>query len=453
MSQQDKKRVLVLGPNDFTWRHLHEVPNAARYDFIAVCDYERMISNDAALFDVLLEELEGAVEKHQPHGIMAFWDFPATCLAALVSERHGLPTPGLRNVIKCEHKLWSRVLQQEVIPDAIPAFEAVDPFDDDALAKLTLPFPFWLKPVKGVASMLGFRINNEADFRHAIEETRRRIHIYGKSFSQAMRHADLPDEIAERGAEYCLAEQIIDGKQVTVEGFVHGGQVQSHGVVDSIRQSNHSTFSRYEYPSSLPSDVLDRMIDLSTRVLQHFDYDDATFNIEYFYEPESSQIWLLEINPRISQSHAALFQLVDGAPNFSEMVSVAVGEQPPAKPGGQYPHAAKLFYRTMLHDGVVTGAPSPEEVQSVEKAVPGVEIQVNANLGQRLSDLPCQDSYSYELALMHVGGESEGEILQKYQECVDHMTFTFTSIDDTDVADGHHHISAIPQLLQDSHRT
>src|SRR5690606_9956529 len=107
-----------------------------------------------------------------------------------------------------------------------------------------------------------------------------------------------------------------------------------HGAIDSIRQSNQSTFSRYQYPSHLDVAVIETMQKASVRLLRHIGYDSGTFNIEFFYDSEASKIWLLEVNPRISQSHAALFQLVDGAPNFSEMVSVAVGEQPPPRAGG-----------------------------------------------------------------------------------------------------------------------
>ena len=41
------------------------------------------------------------------------------------------------------------------------------------LAKqVSLPFPFWIKPVKSVLSHLGFRVENAAELRRAIEEIR-----------------------------------------------------------------------------------------------------------------------------------------------------------------------------------------------------------------------------------------------------------------------------------------
>lgn len=443
-----KARVLVLAPNEYSKIHLEQVPNREAYEFRPVYEFEELISNEPTMFDDLAMKLDAVCKGEHVDGIVAFWDFPATCLAAYCSEKHGLPTPGLEAVIKCEHKHWSRILQKEVAPEVVPKFERVDPFDDEALSKLTLPYPFWLKPIKGVSSMLGFRIENKDDFERAITATREKIHILADSFAQALRHCQLPDQVRAWGAHYCLAEEIIGGEQVTLEGFVVDGQVRFHGVVDSIRHTNESTFSRYQYPSRLADEVVDRMKEASQRVLKHIGYDWATFNIEFFYDEEHDQIWLLEINSRISQSHAALFHLVDGAPNFSELVSCALGEQPSPRKSGKYQMAAKLFYRSWLGDGIVTAVPSREEIRAIEESIVGVEIQVTVRRGQRLSEMPLQDrdSYTYELAQIHAGGDDEGEILRKYQECVDRMTFSFEQIEDAAPTDGHARVSAADDL-------
>lgn len=446
----DERHVHVIGPSEFTFARLDDLPDRDRYDFHPLLRYEDILTTEPHSFDRLLREAEETLDAApRVDGIIAFWDFPATCLAALLAARRGLPGPSLEAVLRCEHKLWARRVQREVVPDLVPPFERVDPFDEDALEKLQLEFPFWLKPIKSASSMLGFRIANEEDFRHALEETREGIHVYGEPFSETLRHAELPEDLARWGGQYCIAEGLIGGEQATLEGFVHRGEVQIHGIVDSIRHTNESTFSRYQYPSGLSRDLTTRMEDASRAVLEHVGYDEGTFNIEFFYDEENDDCWIVEVNPRISQSHAMLFELVDGAPNFAEMVSIAVGETPPARARTGYPCAAKLFYRTVLEDAIVTAVPSEEEIRSIEETIPGVRVQVGVEVGTRLSDLPYQESYSYELAYLHVGGQDEGEILQKYQECVDRLTFAFRSIEDVDLEDGHHRVKAVPQLKRD----
>src|SRR5690606_29575794 len=169
-------------------------------------------SNRPRLFDEMLEAIEKVISAAPAvGGIVAFRNFPATSLAAMVAERHGLPGPTLESTLKCEHKYWSRLLQREVVPEVVPAFERVDPFDAAAVAKGKTKYPFWLKPIKSAGSMLGFRIENDQDLEWALEETRQRIHVYGDSFAQAVKHARLPEALVRFGTHYCIAERIISG--------------------------------------------------------------------------------------------------------------------------------------------------------------------------------------------------------------------------------------------------
>ena len=50
-----------------------------------------------------------------------------------------------------------------------------------------------------------------------------------------------------------MAEQVIGGRQCTVEGYVHDGEVVPYGTVDSIRYPQVLSFFYYLYPSTLPA--------------------------------------------------------------------------------------------------------------------------------------------------------------------------------------------------------
>jgi hypothetical protein len=43
----------------------------------------------------------------------------------------------------------------------------------------------------------------------------------------------------------------------------------------------------------------------------------------------------------------------------------------------------------------------------------------------RLSDLPNQEPYSYDLGQIILGAHSEDELLDKHRQCRDALTFTF----------------------------
>ncbi len=145
----------------------------------------------------------------------------------------------------------------------------------------------------------------------------------------------------------------------------------------------------------------------------------------FFCHPESGQACLLEINPRHSQSHAELFEFVDGVANHHIMVQLGLGRDPgERRHRGDYQIAGKWYYRR-FSDGLVTRVPTRGEVATLEAEIPGVKIAVVPEAGTRLSDLHGQDSYSYELAHLFVAAQTQREMEQKYRRCVDALRFEF----------------------------
>jgi biotin carboxylase len=335
----------------------------------------------------------------------------------------GLPGARLEAVVKCEHKYWSRLEQQKVI-DEHPRFGIVD-IDGDGEVPAGLDFPLWLKPVKSASSDLAFQVGDERDLSEAVEAIREGIDRIGKPFEFVLEQLDVPKEIADVGGRACLAEEEVTGRQVTVEGYVFGGEVHIHGIVDSVTYPGSTSFLRFQYPSVVPAKVAERLEDLSRRVIAQVGLDGSTFNIEYFWDPDSDALCLLEVNPRHSQSHALLFDNVDGVSNHQVMVQLGLGLEPTLpRRKGEYDVAAKWFLRR-FEDGLVRRVPTPDEVEQVERDIPGVTVNIVAREGERLSDLASQDSYSYELADIFVGGCDEDDLVAKYERCVDALAFDF----------------------------
>src|SRR5699024_2104271 len=118
----------------------------------------------------------------------------------------------------------------------------------------------------------------------------------------------------------------------TVEGYRLQDEVHIYGIVDSVRYTDHPSFLRYQYPSALPPEVCIRMAELAQRVVLAIGLERMTFNVEFFWDPDADRISLLEINPRHSQSHAELFEDVDGLASHDIMLQLALGREP------QLPH-------------------------------------------------------------------------------------------------------------------
>ncbi|MER7076902.1 ATP-grasp domain-containing protein [Saccharopolyspora kobensis] len=421
----EPKNIFVLGMDELNLDSLRRLPGLEGCRFHSLLDFDELVGRNPAGFTELLSRAQRQLERFDGEidAITGYWDFPVSSLVPILCERFDLPSPPLEAVVKCEHKYWSR-LEQQKVTSAHPGFGLVD-LENNPTLPVGLGFPAWLKPVKSFSSDLAYKVTGSAEFDDAVTNIRQGIGKVGEPFEELLDHLDLPPEIAEAGGQACLAEEAVTGRQVTVEGYSAHGEVRAYGVVDSINYEGTSSFLRYQYPSNVPEAVRLRLEDISVRLIEQIGLTPSTFNIEYFWDPDTDAINIIEVNPRLSQSHARLFDAVDGAPNLQCMVHLALGEHPRLPRGrGEHRVAAKWFLRRFT-DGVVRRVPGEEEIAEIERDLPGVTVQVIPGQGERLSDLPGQDSYSYELADIFIGADDEAELNERYQRCVDALHFEF----------------------------
>ncbi|MFF4289405.1 acetyl-CoA carboxylase biotin carboxylase subunit family protein [Streptomyces sp. NPDC001633] len=419
------RNIFVLGLDDGNLPLLRKLPGARDYRFHRLLTLEELQAGEVSVPELLekaqrqLDSFDGRID-----AIVGFWDFPVSTFVPILGERYGTRCTSLESIVKCEHKYWCRLEQQKAIEEH-PRFGRVDLAADDPRPPDGVRFPMWLKPALAYSSELAFGVGDQEEFRAAVEEIRAGIGRVGRPFADILDRLSLPPEMAEVGAEVCLAEERLSGLQVAVEGYVHEGEVTVYGVLDSINYPDKPSFLRHQYPSTLPEPVVRRLHDVSKRLIRQIGMDAATFSIEYFYDPQTGDINVLEVNPRHSQSHAELFEDVDGVPNHHCMVSLALGRDPALPRGaGRYRTAAKWYYRTFT-DGIVRQVPGAEDLARIEREIPGVRIDLRPTEGQRLSDLAEQDSYSFEVAHIFTGGDSEEELCTKYDRCVAALDLAF----------------------------
>lgn len=429
-----RKNVFVVGLNDFNLEMLRHLRGADEIDYHRLLDPALFYETEE--FDIpgmikeataQLEAFDGAID-----GIAGYMDFPVSTMLPLLCERFGATSVSLEALLKCEHKYWSRLCQREAIPEHIPGFAAFDPFDDDALSKIGLQFPFFVKPIKSSGSRLGFRIEGPEDFDHAMEQMRAAIGTISEPFDYVLDQIELPPEVAEIGGGHCLAEEIIGGRQCTLEGYSFQGKVVSTGIIDSIRYPQVISFFRYQYPSKLPARVQRKMEKITERIMSHVGYDNSSFNIEYFWDEMIDKIWLLEINTRISQSHSNIFEKVDGVSNQQLTIDLALGRKPDMpRRQGSVPLAAKFFHRLFQGDAKVTRVPTAEEIAALEAKLPGTRILPQVKPGMWLSELPEQDSYSYAVAYVYMGAKNQSTLLRNYERVIKKLNFGFEQIDES----------------------
>jgi hypothetical protein len=406
--------VWVIGPDAFNRARLAEVAPQADVRVHSLLEYEE-VRGESYPLDRLLEKAAGGLEEapDPPDAIVGFWDFPVSDMVPILARRFGLRGPSLEAVVRCEDKYWSRLEQRKVVPDCVPRFCRFDPFAGDPLEQISLSYPFWMKPVKAWRSQLGFRIGNEAEFREALAVVRRHIGRLSEPFNALLDYLELPEGIPPGEGGFCLAEEIIGGRQCTLEGYSLDGEVEIYGIVDSIRYANETTFSRYQYPSHLPQAIQARMIRRAERLVAFLGLDNTAFNIEFFYDEKRDRTWLLEINPRISQSHSDLFAKVDGYSNLRILIDVALGRHPEHRAReGEFACAAKYFLRH-FQDAHVVSVPREEDIGRLKQEIPGALAEIEVMPGMQLSALRDQDPYSYELGFLYLGAEDQKTLLER----------------------------------------
>jgi len=427
----NKQHIHIIGLNDFNLSKLQTIRDADNYEFHGVIDPSALMETEEFsmkdLIDTARSELRNA--EHPVDGLVIYFDFPVSTMWPILCREFGLRSPSLESLLKCEHKYWSRVEQKNAIPEHVPGFAAFDPSGDDPRAEIPFDYPFWVKPIKSSGSRLGFKINNRTDFDTAVRILRDNIDSIADPFNYVLQQADLPAEIASIDGHYCLAEQIIGGRQCTVEGYVFDGKPKVYGIVDSIRHKNRVSFLRYQYPSRLPLEVRKRMAHITNEYVKHVGFDNSCFNVEFFWDTRTDRIWFLEMNTRLAESHCDLFQKIDGRSNHEIAIDIALGRKPDyPRRQGKFKVAAKFFHRK-FRDAEVTRTPSESEIAGIESKFPGTSINPQVKPGMRLSDLPEQDSYSFAVAHVFTGAGNQKRLLRNYKKIRKSLGFEYECLD------------------------
>ncbi len=364
-------------------------------------------------------------------GVVGIDDFPACMLAALIAERFEFFFPSFQSLFLCQHKYYSRRKQREAAPHATPRFHLVDTTRPVMPTDLPLPFPLFLKPSKSYLSILARRVNTLQDLVRAQTEAPLRLGAVTRMFDALVEMSALDASYRGVPASALLIEELLSGRQVTLDGYVNRGRVVPLGVVDSVFFPGSLSFARFEYPSRLPPQVQERMGRIAERVIQEIGLDRTFFNVEFFYRPEDDTIWIIEINGRMASQFAPLYRMLHGVDMYAMQLDMAVGKEPNGKPiwsaGRKIEGVSASFVLRRFEDGVVTRIPSPADLARVREYFPDAFVEVLAEEGKRLSD-ELQDDESYRYALVDLCAEDWQALYRKFEIAKTLLPFTFAPL-------------------------
>jgi hypothetical protein len=369
----------------------------------------------------LIEETISRYAGERIDGVTSAVGYPGMPVASIIAERLGLAGPKLERVLRCEHKYYSRLSQQALVPAATPPFRIVPPGDFNAGVAFDLPFPVFLKPVKSCFSINAERVASLPELRR-IAETNRMPEGFLRPFNDLLRaHTNY-----EFDASCLLAESLLEGMQVSLEGYVFRGQVHPLGIIDALMFPGTISFERFVYPSRLPAEVQARMWQIAQDFISGIGYDNALFNMELIYNPATGDIHIIEVNPKIASQFTDLFEKVDGTSSYTPLLQIALGEEPTFNHGqGSFKLAASCVLRGFT-DQRVRRVPPAEEIAELTRKFPDARIEISVAEGQMLSDI-MQDGKSFRYGLVNIGANSEEELNDKLESCKNSLHFEFSA--------------------------
>jgi biotin carboxylase len=418
------KRILVLFPKDWDREELSGPKFRGRFEFLFEgFDLFKFPQNVGLLTFDVFRCIEGIVERYRTRRIDAVFsnnEHFGALIAAVVAKRLGLPGSNPLAVIECQHKFYSRVRQRSILPNATPRF-CVFPYSVRSSVEIGLPFPFYVKPVKATYSVLARQVTNFWELRQHLRFRAFEKLVIKKlvqPFNDLMRaHTDFAVD-----AHHMIAEEVLQGVQVNVDGFVHDGKVTVLGFIDEVMYPGTQAFMRFEYPSRLPREVLARMTRITRALITGMEFDFGFFNVELTYDPTTGDIRIIEINPRLASQLANLYRRVDGYDPYELLISMSLGERPAFERGnGEFGAAASFVFRRF--DGqAVKSVPSPDQIRALGETYPDARLMLYLKKGARLArEMKWLGSYRY--AVLNLGGQSPTDLHDRFHRIRQQLAF------------------------------
>ncbi len=331
--------------------------------------------------------------------------------AALLAERMGWPGTPVAAVLACQHKLHARRVLQQVAPEANTPFAALewrhgDPPPDN------LEYPRFVKPIKAAFSVLA-RVVHDREELMALTR-------FGFWERWVIRHLIEPFErvvkarLPEAGsARRMLLEQPVNALQYNLDGYVFAGELRPLGFVESVMYPGTQAFMRFDYPCRLSEAGRDKALDVARRFLSAVGFNHGLFNMEFFHDPVTEKVTVIEFNPRMAAQFSDLYLRVKGVDLHRLGLELAFGRDPARLPWAEpSAGAAASFVYRCFDPAERPVMPDAAQQAALAKRFPDALLfRFAKSPGQIARDFKWVGSYRY--GILHLGGRDAGELRER----------------------------------------
>jgi biotin carboxylase len=340
-------------------------------------------------------------------GVVSSSDYPGCLLAAVIAERLGLPGAPPIAMLRASHKYFARESLLRSVPEATPRFQLLDPdrlFDVRDL----LDFPLFVKPVKSWFSQLAQRVDSFEELAGYAGSDRVKHHLrhFVRPLNQLLAHH--PEFTHDAG--HLLAEEVLVGLQVTVEGYVFDGRTTVLTIVDSDMYAGSGSFERFVLPSNVSADQAADLATICDRAVRGLGFTHGLFNIEFIYEPLTGRASIIEVNPRMCGQFADLTEHVTGVNTYQVLCDLGLGIDPP-RPRHRGSAAGASYPFRRFGDATVVSVPGAAEVAKIQRRTAATLIAIYYDVDEKLSDRAKHfDGESYRYACVNVVGTQRSQL-------------------------------------------
>jgi hypothetical protein len=419
MAAINMKNIVIICPTKRDHREIEKISEESEYKHNYIF-YGKNPREDLSVFDPydFIEKFLEDFKDSPIDGIIGTHDYPGSIIASILSGRLKTPGPAALPNLICQHKYYSRIYQRRAVPDAVPEFFLIDPSDNNFDGPPY--YPVFVKPVKSFFSIFAARIDNKGQYDKFIRSYRKHKDIFSRPLNILLKkYSDF-----KITADYLIVEKLMSGQQVTLEGYVYNGKIEIMGVTDSIMYPGTISFKRFEYPSSLPTGIQERMARIARFFISSISFDNGIFNIEFFYNPEEDSIKIIEVNPRMASQFADLMEKVEGINTYKTQVDLCMGKVPiPANNPGRFKYASSFVLRS-FEDKKIIKLPGKGDIKKILALFPEARIEIYGKEGMLLSE-ELQDMRSYRYGIINLGGNSRQELAGKFKQCISLLDFEF----------------------------
>ncbi len=420
-----KPIVLILFPQEYDDLALASLEAAnSEYEFVREgFDLFTFPSNARLLWfnvDLFVKKLLRKYRIRQIVAVSSTHEQFGALAASMLAEKLGLPGTPLTGLLTAQHKYLARQIHRKALPDHVPEFCGFR-YDADVAKAITIDYPVFVKPVKAAFSVLAKRCRDEAELRAHLEFRVWEKFII-KRLTWPFRRVSVKHIDCEIDADCFIAESCVDNAlQVCVDGYARNGEVHILGTVDSVMYPGTNAFMRFEYPSQLAAQHVEKLEAVAKRAVESVGFTHGLFNVELFLHPQTNRITIIEINPRMAGQFSDLYERVDGKSLWSLELDLALGKTPiwPRRQG-TFGSSASFVFREF---GDAIKQPPPAHQQAwLTNTYPDARLFLDIKHStSRARETKWLGTYRY--ALVHMGGSDHHDLMARFANVCEHLDF------------------------------